>query len=316
MKKVFISCLFFFITMFAQSQKNSTSDLEKMLAIFEGEFDNFQQVYKEKEDNVKEPHEHIHSIFKKIDLPLLGQYVFYVIQYMDGDTTKIYRQRLYNFTNDKKQQAIKLDIYTFKTDSLFYYSNIYPEKLKRLTMQDINSVKGCSVFWKKVGENFVGYMPPNECHFVSKRSGKTIYATDSLLLNKNEIWIRDEAFDSTGNRIYGRADKVHHKLKRCKFYKGWILLEKAGLKEEYHSMRNLIWHDQGKRQRLYVEDGKASKYEIELAAVVYGKDLEVLKIAIYEIGVSKAIAYGWATPGAKNIGLNLRWMQVGLTLVQ
>jgi hypothetical protein len=152
--------------------------------------------------------------------------------------------------------------------------------------------------------------------FCKQAQRKTIYATDSLLLNKNEIWIRDEAFDSTGNRIYGRADKVHHQLKRCKFYKGWLLLEKAGLKEEYHSMRNLVWHDQGKRQRLYLEDGKPSKYEIELAAVMYGKDLEVLKIAVYEVGISKAIAYAWAKPGVKNIGLNLRWMQAGLTLME
>jgi CpeT/CpcT family (DUF1001) len=172
MKKVFINVVCFFIALTALSQKNTTTDLQQLLTLFEGEFDNFQQVYKEKEDKVKEPHEHIHSIFKKIDLPALGQNIFYVIQYMDGDTTKIYRQRLYSFNNDKKQKAIRLDIYTFKVDSLFYYSNIYPKKLMGLTVQDINGVEGCSVFWKKIGENFVGYMPPNKCHFVSKRSGK------------------------------------------------------------------------------------------------------------------------------------------------
>ena len=53
---------------------------------------------------------------------------------------------------------------------------------------------------------------------------------------------------------------------------------------------------------------------MELAAVVYGKDLEVLKLAIYEVGVNKAIMYAWGSPGSKNIGINLRWFQVGLTL--
>jgi hypothetical protein len=317
MKKILPLILFFvFIDKtFAQKNKSTlANDMQQMLSMFEGEFDNFQQVYKEKEDKVKEVHEHIHSIFKKVNFTPLGNNVFYVIQYMDGDTSKIYRQRMYAFAEDKKENAISLNIYTFKTDSLFYYSNMHPERLAKLTIDHIKPVEGCQVYWKKQGDNFVGYMPPKLCNFISKRSGKKIYATDSLMLNKDEIWIRDEAFDSIGTRIYGREDKVHHKLKRCHFYKGWLLLEKAGLKDEYHSMRNLIWHDQGKRQRLFLEDGKPTKYEIELAAVVYGKGLEVLKIAVYEVGVSKAIMYAWASPGVKNIGVNLRWLQAGLTL--
>ncbi len=318
MKKLFLflSLILLFANVFAQKNKLTlANDMLQMLSIFEGEFDNFQQVYKQKEDKVKDVHEHIHSIFKKVNFAPLGNNVFYVIQYMDGDTTKIYRQRMYAFAENKKENAISLNIYTFKTDSLFYYSNVHPERLAKLTIDDIKPVEGCQVYWKKQGDNFVGYMPPKLCNFISKRSGKKIYATDSLMLNKDEIWIRDEAFDSIGTRIYGREDKVHHKLKRCHFYKGWLLLEKAGLKDEYHSMRNLIWHDQGKRQRLFLEDGKPTKYEVELAAVVYGKGLEVLKIAVYEVGVSKAIMYAWASPGAKNIGVNLRWLQAGLTIV-
>jgi hypothetical protein len=85
---------------------------------------------------------------------------------------------------------------------------------------------------------------------------------------------------------------------------------------EYHHSRNMIWHDQGKRVRLFIEDEKPSKYEVELAAVVYGNDLEVLKIALYEVGVNKAIMYAWASPGSNNIGINLRWFQAGLTLIK
>jgi hypothetical protein len=296
----------------AQKQ-NLTNDLATLKQMFAGEFDNFQQVYKEREDKMPNVHEHIHSIFTPVNMPAFGANVFYVIQYLDGDTSKIYRQRIYVFNEDKMEQAIRLDIYSFAVDSIYYYANQHPEKLDGLTPQQMTNTAGCAVYWKKTGDKFVGYMKDKACNFVSKRSGKKIFVTDSLLLTPNEIWIRDEATDEDGNYVFGHKDKVHHKLKRCTIYKGWILLEKAGLKEDYHALRGLIWHDQGKRQRLFLEDGKPTKYEVELAAVVYGKDLEVLKLAIYEVGVSKAIMYTWATPGAKNIGINLRWMQVGLT---
>jgi hypothetical protein len=320
MKKyiLFLAC-FTFVSYYSHTQKiksSLTADMQEMLSMFEGEFDNFAQVYKEREDKVADVHEHIHSIFKKVNLPLLGQNVFYVLQYLDGDSTKIYRQRLYSFKENKTEQAIQLDIYSFTADSLYYYTHINPEKLTGITLDKITKTDGCEVYWKKDGDKFIGYMKNKACNFISKRTNKKIFITDSLMLSKDEIWIRDEAEDENGNYVFGHKGKVPHKLKRCHFYKGWMLLEKAGLKDEYHSVRNLIWHDQGKRQRLFLEDGKPTKYEVELAHVIYSKDLEVLKIAIYDVGVSKAIMYSWATPGAKNIGINLRWFQAGLTLIK
>jgi hypothetical protein len=315
---VFLTFLSLFV--FAQKVKKPVSSLKEdmalMLSLFEGEFDNFQQVYKEKEDKVAEVHEHIHSIFKKVLLPAFGENVFYVLQYMDGDSTKIYRQRLYTFKENKTENAVQLDIYSFTADSLYYYSHVHPEKLSGLTPSQMTKTEGCEVYWKREGEKFIGYMKEKACNFISKRSGKKIFITDSLMLNKEEIWIRDEAYDENGNYVFGHKGKIPHKLKRCRFYKGWMLLEKAGFTGEYHQYRNQTWHDQGKRVRLITEDGKPTKYEVELAAVVYGKDLEVLKIALYEVGVSKAITYAWASPGSKNIGINLRWFQAGLTLIK
>lgn len=320
MKKLFLFTLLF-QSIFCAAQKRVNvnplnNQLTEIVTLFEGEFDNFQQVYKEKEDKVAEVHEHIHSIFKKVDLPLLGQNVFYVLQYMDGETTKIYRQRMYSFTKNETEKAIQLDIYSFKTDSLYYYAHNNLTKINGLTMNDLTTTDGCAVYWKKQGEDFIGYMKEKACNFISKRSGKKIFITDSLKLNKDEIWIRDEAYDENGSYVFGHKGKIPHKLKRCRFYKGWLLLQKAGFDDQYHSLRNLRWHDQGQRQRMYTEDGKATKYEVELANVVYGKDLEVLKLAIYEVGVSKAVMYTWASPGGNNIGINLRWMQAGLTLLK
>jgi CpeT/CpcT family (DUF1001) len=328
MKKITLFTLCLVCALASVAQKNTAKpslkdDMKLMLQWFEGEFDNFQQVYKEKEEKAANVHEHIHSIFKPVSLPLLGRNVFYVLQYMDGDSTKIYRQRLYSFSENKTENAIQLDIYSFNTDSLYYYAHLQPAKLSGLTISQLSKTDGCEVFWKRTvaataGDpvSFTGYMKEKACNFISKRSGKRIFITDSLKLTTNEIWIRDEAVDENGGYVFGNKDKIPHKLKRCRFYKGWILLEKAGLTGEYHQMRNLTWHDQGKRVRLYTEDGKATKYEVELASVLYGSNLEVLKVAIYEVGLSKAVAYAWATPGAKNIGINLRWIQSGLTLVQ
>ena len=305
---------------FAQSRKKMLfpapalqTDLSLMLSWFKGEFDNFQQVYKEKEDKATEIHEHIHSIFTPVALPDFGKNVFYVMQYMDGDPKKVYRQRMYTFNEDATENAIRLDIYSFKTDSLYYGSDKAPEKLAGLTPAQMTNTPGCGVYWKRDGEQFWGYMKDKACNFISKRSGKKIFVTDSLRLTQNEIWIRDEAYDEDGKYVFGNKAKIHHKLKRCSNFKGWFALEKAGLADAYESARDLLLHDQGGRVRLKTTDGKPMKYTIELSKVLYGKNQEVLKLALYEDGKDRAVDYVWSAPDSKLIGINMRWFSAGLT---
>lgn len=304
-----------------QNQQNTSKsslegDLGEMLTWFTGRFDNFMQAYDEKEKKAKFLHEHIHSIFYKVNLPAVGQNVFYVKQYMDGDPKKIYRQRLYSFTPNKAENAIQLDIYSFSVDSLFYDSHLQPEKLAGLTLEKLQATKGCEVFWKKQGDKFIGYMKPRACNVVSKHSGKRIYITDSLELTKDEIWIRDEAEDEDGNYVFGHKEKIPHKLRKCRFFTGWIIAQKEGKENEYHQMRNITIHDQGQRIQLVTETGEKLKYYAELSEVSYSKDLNVIKLAIYEEGKDRAIAYTWANVEAERIGINLRYVQAGFTLAK
>ncbi|MCS6967492.1 MAG: chromophore lyase CpcT/CpeT [Cytophagales bacterium] len=291
-------------------------DLDTMMVWFAGEFDNFLQVWLEKRDSVKPEliHEHIHSIFAPVEVPAFGKNVFYVKQYMDGDPKKIYRQRLYHFSIDAAEKAIRLDIYSFPVDSLYYDAHLQPEKLRSLTPNQLINTPGCAVFWKRNGDHFIGYMKPKACHFVSKRTGKRIYITDSLKLTPQEIWIRDEAEDEDGNYVFGHKAKIPHKLKRVKYYTGWMVVQNPLQQNQYFTMRNLRLHNQGDKVRFVTEKGEPTKYWLELSEVVYGKDLNVLKLAIYEDGKPEAIAYTWGTPDAKRLGLNMRTLQAGVTL--
>jgi CpeT/CpcT family (DUF1001) len=297
------------------AQHGLSAELAQMMTLFKGEFDNFQQVHKEKEDKYPHIHEHIHSIFAPVEVPAFGKNVFYVKQYMDGNPSKIYRQRLYSFSEDTQEKAIRLDIYSFKVDSLFYDAHLKPEMLSGLKPEQLSVSPGCEVFWKKQDEEFIGYMKPKACNFISKRSGKKIFITDSLKLNKNEIWIRDEAEDENGQYVFGHKEKIPHKLKRTHLFKGWYSLERPDKPGEFIAARDLRLHDQGGRQWV-TDNGQKTKYWFELSNVIYGKDLVVLKLALYEESKEKSIAYTWATPGSRNIGINLRWFSAGLTAME
>jgi hypothetical protein len=302
-----------FCIVMSNAQSKLNDDLKTMLNLFEGEFDNYWQTQREKEDKAKYPHEHIHSIFARVSLPAFGENVFYVKQYMDGDPNKIYRQRIYSFKTNEAEKAIQLDIYAFEKDSLYYDAHLKPEKLTGLTPAKMTMTPGCAVYWKRDGEKFIGYMKHRECSFVSKRSGKKIYITDSLMLDKSQIWIRDEAEDENGNYVFGHQEKIPHKLKRVIWYKGWISYEKD---DKSIFMKDLYFHDQGNLIRVVDKDGNKLPYQVQLGQLQHANGLETLVLKLWEDGQDRAFAYAWGNPDQKNIGINLRWIQAGLTKLE
>jgi hypothetical protein len=303
-------------------QQNDKSNQENEMTLlkswFTGEFNNYQQVHKEIEDSTSKAlmHEHIHSIFEPVNLPWLGQHVFFVKQYFDNDPAKVYRQRVYSFAENKKENAIQLDIYSFKDKSLdSIFTNAHKEKsiLNQLTNDQLTASPGCEVFWKKEKDHFIGYMKERACNFISKRSGKRIFITDSLVLNDEEIWIRDEAEDEDGNYVFGHKAKIPHKLKKVTYYTGWAASKKESA-TEMEAIRGLTFHNQGDRQKIVYNDGTDTGFEARLGQLIYGKDLEILQIAVFKNNEKVPLNYIWADADSKRIGINMKGLfQIGLT---
>ncbi len=319
-KKILVAvCLVFLSFTIVPAQSKLETDLRLMMRWFEGRFDNFQQTVEEKEARAESPHERIHSIFARVNLPNIGENVFYVQQYMDGDAAKIYRQRLYVFTANKQEKAIELKIHTFPDEKAVLNAHLDNSKLVGLTLDKMDSPKGCEVFWRLNRDKFEGSMKPNACRVVSKRSGKTLIITDDLFLTKDEIWIIDQAKDDRGNYVFGNKAGVHHKLKKARMFEGWTAILKDGstaMSEQdfpadaYDGQRNLQIHDQGGRVKIN------EKYSAELAQLTYKNGTKALKLGIIDNAGGKTISYTWANPDATRVGINLRWVQAGFTLIK
>ena len=154
-----------------------------MMKYFAGEFDNYFQVWEQLETKAGgDKFNHIHSVFAPITAPAFGPHAFYVKQYSDGDSSKVYRQRLYSFGLNSQEQAIELKIYTPPDENAFLDAHKDPAKLAGLTPEKMKYAAGCEVYWKRAGDNFKGYMKDGACKFFSQRSQKTIVITDTLLL--------------------------------------------------------------------------------------------------------------------------------------
>jgi len=293
-------------------------DLQVMVSWFAGEFDNPLQVVEEEEEDPppEQAHEWIHSIFHRVELPQFGEHVFYVEQYLDGDPSKIYRNRLYSFAPNDEEGAIELTILSFDDSESVVGAHLDASKLAGLTRDDVRTIPGCEVFWKREGDQrFIGYMPDGACRVASRRTGKTIIIDDDLVLTPNEIWIGDRAEDEDGNWVFGNRAGIPHKLKRSRDFTCWAVFKDKSADDWGPAARGLLLHDQGGRAAITDGAAQPTSYRLELEQRVYRgeRQVEVLKLAIYQEGQDESLAYTWTEPGSTNLGMNLRWFQAGCT---
>jgi len=309
------------------------NDLDLFLQWFPGEYDNYEQHWQDKLDEVEQVHEHIHHIFFPVSMPGVGEHTFFVQQYMDGDPANIYRMRLYNLSLDDNEAAIRLDIFTFKDEERFSSSHLNPQVLTGLTRDDFIERPGCEVYWKNTGEYFHGYMKEDACQVVSRRSGKTIIITDDLRLTPDEIWIRDEAFYADGTRVFGNRAGIHHKNRKVQYYSGWAGVSTTGQAVvpddgnwqaspvgpefigDLDVFGRFVIHNEGQVVPIVDEDGNQSGYSVRLAKLTYqNTTLPILTLKIIEDATARTLAYSWSETGSERIGINTRWAQSGLTL--
>jgi hypothetical protein len=322
-----ILCFLFGLAGPVQAQTPIDQDLSRFLAWFGGEWNNNEQVWQQKIDTEDPkittkitPHDHLHHIFSPIVAPGIGENLFYVQQSRGDDLYKVFRQRIYRFTSDTAEGAIRLDIFTLNDEKRFVEAHRQPAMFAKLTLADLKPMAGCEVFWRFNAKEqaFGASMPADRCNFVSSRSGKRIFVNDTLRLTEQELWVNDQAHDDAGQRVFGSPDNIPSRNRKVRYFEGWVWFKVAGPgaaaddKKTSFTAKYLL-HTEGQRMTVLYEDGTPTPYVLELAMLTYQNTRKpVLKLALLDRETLKSKTYVWANAEATTIGMNLGWFQAGV----
>lgn len=307
------------VPVLADSNAVLDRDFRTFLKWFPGVYDNQEQVYFEEQLGVPEDerHERIHHTFARVELPAFGDNVFYVQQYLDDDPSKIYRQRIYVFTADYDENAIRLAIHTPPDVEAIVDAHLDPSKLEGLTPEKTRHMPGCDVFWTKRAAEFDGQMKEGACSFVSQRSGKRIIIDDDLVLTSDELWISDRAEDEDGNYVFGNKAGIPHKNIKARRFECWIAaLERNG--EDWTFESGIEVWDQGGTATVTTDEDEPQTVRIKLRNVRWptGNNRNSFVLYAYKGDSDRAESYAWGEPTAERLALNLRWMQASCTLAR
>lgn len=149
----------------------------------------------------------------------------------------------------------------------------------------------------------------------------------SLQKNSSGYWsTSDQSIVLSGDTLevfaigsYVVPEEEPYRLLRCRYFSGWIQYEMKSIEDSTYFQRDLVIHDQGGMAELDIDD---SDYTVELTQLVYGKTISLMKVALYnmpldEVGInSRSEVYAWTSPDAKRVGINIRKIASGWTLIE
>jgi CpeT/CpcT family (DUF1001) len=107
--------------------------------------------------------------------------------------------------------------------------------------------------------------------------------------------------------------------RRLSWFAGWSAINGAGanaktLNQDWHTHEDLRLSSAGGRIPIRWRDGASSGYSLELQRRAYPeRKLNVLQLNVIEDASGRAVDYAWTSMNADAVGINLGWLQVGLT---
>ncbi|MDJ0655630.1 MAG: chromophore lyase CpcT/CpeT [Xanthomonadales bacterium] len=292
-------------------------DLKTFMAMFPGEYDNNNQVMFAEEAGVPEDsrHERLHHYFVPVEMPALGDHIVFVQQYIHNDPTNVYRVRLYRFTADYEENAIRLAIFRPSDAAAITGAHEDPGLLDKVGPDDFVNLPGCDVFWVREADHFRGYMKPGACTIKSRRDGRIIVIDDDLLLTRDQIWISDRAEYEDGSYAFGNKAGIPHKNTRVRHFQCWVAIQHQD-SDQWFFKPAIALHDQGGVEELVTDEETPRTFYLRMARPVWPSGNNKPSTVVYVHGQNEdgsmgdSISYSWGAYDAERVGINLKMLNL------
>mmetsp|Transcript_18337 Transcript_18337/g.73495 ORF Transcript_18337/g.73495 Transcript_18337/m.73495 type:complete len:347 (-) Transcript_18337:2605-3645(-) len=195
--------------------------------LFEGEFDNYEQVVEERQKGIKPRegggHEHIHCQLKLISDPTLNDNIIFAKYYFDGNPRAVFRSRIYKVWPVLNEESRELNMRIFRLyeelEQELRSKNYDPTQVEWGDESELVELYGCNVYWNDEGEDgnssvFTGYMKEECCQVFSPVVGDFLHIYDDLLLNDTHLSVNDRGFNSEGDFVYGNRIGLPYVMRR------------------------------------------------------------------------------------------------------
>jgi hypothetical protein len=193
-------------------EKRPDVQLEELLQLLPGQYDNIAQARSDLQRGVSSPHEALALDIVPIDAPMIGDHVFYMQESEADDPRRVTAQKVLMFAVVKG--SIIETVLTLSQPQRWRNGQLNPDLFKGMMTQDVQSSKGCSLRWKRDDERFAGANEPNTCHGPSQGTSGLARIDLRAEAAPEEFALAELAFDSAGRLVRGRQDEPFYRFRK------------------------------------------------------------------------------------------------------
>ena len=194
-------------------QRELNEAIERMMEIWPGQYDNSEQITVDKRRGYTGwqdgGHAHVHSTVVAVDVPGVGGNLLYVEDYLDGDASKIFRQKLYELTTDLERATVVLTLHSFHSPEKVAGAHQQPAMLSELTREDLKSGPGCQMYFRPLGHGFSGAFDDGAC-----TTDKGMVADNRIFIEPGLYWFSDQFRPPDAPRPHITIGQNWHRLDR------------------------------------------------------------------------------------------------------
>ena len=182
MRIAFIAALLFLT---APARADTSADIAALMAMLPGTYDNPAQVAADP----KMPR--LTTYIRAIKAPAFGDNILYLEEIKNGDPAEIARIRLFQFTKEDEQGAIRLHLINPIDAAKLKGAHADLARAAALTPADVRPDRGlCDVFIRRVGDRFEGAMKPKSCDRKDDQ-GRAVFVAYDLVTDGKTMKVRN-----------------------------------------------------------------------------------------------------------------------------
>jgi len=138
------------------------AELTQLLSWLPGTYESVPQADRDAA-GVRPTHEHVALVVARVFAPRLGHHSLYAQEMAADDPRRVMSERMFSFSVDEKRGIVE-SVYTFVEplrwrdgqQNTVLFTSVQPE--------DVQSVAGCELVWKKGAGRFTAAVDPERCH--------------------------------------------------------------------------------------------------------------------------------------------------------
>ncbi len=158
---------------------------------------------------------HIRVCMRPLPMEVLSGVSFFVEQAYDYMLNNPYRLRVLKLLNTGNY--IEIENYTVKEEQKFYGASRHLERLKTLTVNDVEKLPGCNMIVEWTGHSFIGKVEPGKNCIVYRKGQKT-YLDSDFEIDEHKFISRDRGRDpETDEHVWGSVAGPFHFVRWASF---------------------------------------------------------------------------------------------------